>query len=245
MHSNGFIHSDLKPENILFVNEEFQVTTSNFPSNVVEKEAMFAVQDEFSRGNRSNSSSSNSSSQGIREYYTPTIDESKSTNVKIIDFGGVMYSHHRTGDIINTRQYRAPEDLLGCSKWDEKSDMWSIACIFYELYTGEVLFPTHDDHEHLCLIEKIIGRFSKWMVDKAEESERKLFHSNYRININNVNKRHEVLRAMHHAKRVEDVILDEHSLFKDLLVKMLVVDPEKRPLGEELLKHPFFENKYD
>ncbi len=33
--------------------------------------------------------------------------------IRIIDFGGATYKHERHSDIINTRQYRAPEVILG------------------------------------------------------------------------------------------------------------------------------------
>jgi serine/threonine protein kinase len=35
------------------------------------------------------------------------------TTLRIIDFGGATYKHERHSDIINTRQYRAPEVILG------------------------------------------------------------------------------------------------------------------------------------
>jgi serine/threonine protein kinase len=79
-------------------------------------------------------------------------------NVKIIDFGGATYDDERHSEIINTRQYRAPEVILGSQVWDNKSDVWSLACIFVELYTGELFFPTHDNYEHLCLIEKACSK---------------------------------------------------------------------------------------
>lgn len=56
--------------------------------------------------------------------------------IKIIDLGGATFAHEHHSVIINTRQYRAPEVILGCTKWDESSDVWCIACIIMELYTG-------------------------------------------------------------------------------------------------------------
>jgi hypothetical protein len=41
-------------------------------------------------------------------YYYPTED-----CIRIIDFGGATYINERHSDIINTRQYRAPEVILG------------------------------------------------------------------------------------------------------------------------------------
>ena len=45
--------------------------------------------------------------------------------------------------------------------------MWSIGCIVVELLTGDLLFPTHSDCEHLVMINKNSGRFPQWMVNKT------------------------------------------------------------------------------
>ena len=44
-----------------------------------------------------------------------------------------------------------------------------MACIFAELYSGELLFPTHENVEHLALMEKMSGSFPKWMIDQARD----------------------------------------------------------------------------
>ncbi|KAI4364225.1 hypothetical protein MLD38_020347 [Melastoma candidum] len=41
-----------------------------------------------------------------------------------------------------TRQYRCPEVSLG-SKYSTSADLWSFACICFELTTGDVLFDPH------------------------------------------------------------------------------------------------------
>ncbi len=54
--------------------------------------------------------------------------------------------------------------------------MWSLGCIAAELVSGELLFPTHDDAEHLVMIEKNSGRVPQWMINKtASSSLRRLF----------------------------------------------------------------------
>eukprot|EP00494_Astrolonche_serrata_P028891 UN29158 len=78
-------------------------------------------------------------------------------DVRLIDFGGATFADDHHSQMINTRQYRAPEVILGLG-WSEKSDVWSIGCILAELYTGELLFSTHEDIEHLALMEKILGK---------------------------------------------------------------------------------------
>ncbi len=37
-----------------------------------------------------------------------------------------------------------------------------------ELYSGELLFPTHENYEHLAMIEKVSGCIPKWMANRAE-----------------------------------------------------------------------------
>lgn len=48
-----------------------------------------------------------------------------------------------------------------------QSDIWSMACILIELYTGELFFGTHENVEHLALIEKQCGPFPYWMANES------------------------------------------------------------------------------
>ena len=63
------------------------------------------------------------------------------THQTVIDFGSAVYDTEKRDGTINTRQYRAPEVLVGM-EWDEESDIWGVACIAMELFTGELLFKT-------------------------------------------------------------------------------------------------------
>ena len=89
--------------------------------------------------------------------------------------GGATWDHEYHSTIINTRQYRGPEVLLKCMKWNNKSDVWSIGCILYELYSGQVLFPAHEDYEHLAMIEKLFGKIPEWMADRCDNDLSKNF----------------------------------------------------------------------
>lgn len=42
--------------------------------------------------------------------------------------------------------------------WSFPCDMWSIGCILVEFVTGEALFQTHDNLEHLAMMEKVFGQ---------------------------------------------------------------------------------------
>eukprot|EP00954_Amorphochlora_amoebiformis_P005591 440908-Amorphochlora_amoeboformis.AAC.2 len=99
-----------------------------------------------------------------KDYRVPVYD-----GIRLIDFGGATFEDDHHSRIINTRQYRSPEVILGLG-WSYASDIWSIGCILAEFYTGDLLFKTHENMEHLALMEKIIGRpLPEHMVLRAEK----------------------------------------------------------------------------
>ena len=61
---------------------------------------------------------------------------------KLVDFGNACWTYKQFTSDIQTRQYRCPEVLLG-SKYSTPADIWSFACICFELVTGDVLFDPH------------------------------------------------------------------------------------------------------
>ena len=243
LHSLEIVHTDLKPENILLVNSSYDKVTNKkmWPSNVLFKEEKYSI-----------SPSTRSYSREKEDYYCMP----KSTEIKIIDFGGAVYfSENRTG-IINTRQYRSPEVILGCCPWDEKSDVWSIACILSELYNGELLFGTHDNEEHLCLIQKVCGKFPLWMGLSADDEFKSLFslpneqneNINFEtktdINVNKVQNIEKVKDALEQQETLNDIIMDEHEVFRKFLMFLLEIDPKKRPSCSDALNHDFFKTTF-
>lgn len=50
-------------------------------------------------------------------------------SVKIADLGNATPSRNHFTEDIQTRQYRAPEAILGRSDWGCSADIWSVACV--------------------------------------------------------------------------------------------------------------------
>ena len=76
--------------------------------------------------------------------------------IRLIDFGSATFDHEHHSTIVSTRHYRAPEVILELG-WAQPCDVWSVGCIIYELALGVTLFQTHDNREHLAMMERILG----------------------------------------------------------------------------------------
>ena len=56
-----------------------------------------------------------------------------------------------------TLWYRPPDLLLGNTNYEFEADIWSIGCIFAEIYTHQPLFPGTNEESQLESIFKIMG----------------------------------------------------------------------------------------
>ncbi|CAN0163964.1 unnamed protein product [Ascophyllum nodosum] len=162
-------------------------------------------------------------------------------HIKVIDFGGATYENDSHASIVNTRQYRAPEVILGM-RWLYPSDLWSIGCIIAELFLGDLLFATHNNLEHLALMEKCVGQFPSAMLAKAPRTadffDEVTGECKGATECDVENRRH--IRRM---KRLQDITAPVESTgMGDLLEKLLTLDPKRRATATEALRHRFFED---
>lgn len=159
----------------------------------------------------------------------------ESTKVKVIDFGGATYDDEKKSSVVNTRQYRAPEVILGAG-WSMPSDMWSAGCILAELYLGDLLFATHDNVEHLGLIEATIGPFPKRILKRAKNMELvdEVFDSVGQHRLERILPP-DSAAYVRKTKPLEGIIRKEER-FVHLLRRLLVIDPERRATARESVR---------
>ncbi len=108
----------------------------------------------------------------------------KSTNetnpkyfTKISDLGNGCWVYKHFTDDITTRQYRSPEVILGLP-YSCPTDVWSVACMVFEMVTGDYLFdPKEDkygkhtrDEDHLALMIELLGKMPKRMCSSGKYS---------------------------------------------------------------------------
>ena len=161
----------------------------------------------------------------------------ESTKVKIIDFGGATYDSEKKSSVVNTRQYRAPEVILGLG-WSMPSDLWSAGCILVELYLGELLFATHDNLEHLALIEKVVAPFPQRILSRAKNSQlvEDAFDGKGRHRLGRVLPP-ESAAYVKRTRPLESIVLPEDSRFLDLIRMLLVINPNDRASAHACVRH--------
>ncbi|KAL7177572.1 hypothetical protein ACSBR2_030849 [Camellia fascicularis] len=76
----------------------------------------------------------------------------KSSAIKLIDFGSTTFEHEDHTYVVSTRQYRAPEVILGLG-WNYPCDLWSVDCILVELCSVRLL--RYDPAERLTAREAL------------------------------------------------------------------------------------------
>ncbi|KAK6942697.1 Protein kinase domain, partial [Dillenia turbinata] len=160
---------------------------------------------------------------------------------KLVDFGNACWTYKQFTNDIQTRQYRCPEVILG-SKYSTSADLWSFACICFELATGDVLFDPHSgdnfdrDEDHLALMMELLGMMPRKIALGGRYSRD--FFNRY--------------GDLRHIRRLRfwplnKVLIEKYEFSEkdandmaEFLVPILDFVPEKRPTAAQCLLHPWF-----
>ena len=94
--------------------------------------------------------------------------------IPLIDFGSATFENQHHSTVVSTRHYRAPEVILGMG-WSYPCDIWSVGCILVGLLTGDALFQTHENLEHLAMMEVVLGEMEQGVINRANKHAQKYF----------------------------------------------------------------------
>ncbi|KAI1878327.1 hypothetical protein JX265_002697 [Neoarthrinium moseri] len=226
LHDLNLIHTDLKPENILLCDNAYQTFTYN---------------------RRIPSSSAATARQSNQRKVL--LD----TDIRLIDFGSATFEDEYHSSVVSTRHYRAPEIILGLG-WSFPCDIWSIGCILVEFFTGDALFQTHDNLEHLAMMENVCdSRIDTHLVQQVTKMASRSggsggnpaskYFKRFKLDYPTPDTTRASRRFVKNMKRLSDIIPTSSNFLKqflDLLEKIFVYDPSKRITARQALEHPWF-----
>ncbi|KAK0208446.1 kinase-like domain-containing protein [Desarmillaria ectypa] len=161
-------------------------------------------------------------------------------SIKIADLGNATPSKKHFTEDIQTRQYRAPEAILGRKDWDVTADIWSVACVVFELLTAEYLFDpqgqgelfTKDD-DHMAQIIELLGDFSM-EAKMGGKYSRELFDHTGALRYIRSLKPWPLKRVMMEKYLYTD---RDATILCDFLEPMLVIDMKQRSHAGDMIDH--------
>uniref|UniRef100_A0A6Q2YVI4 non-specific serine/threonine protein kinase n=1 Tax=Esox lucius TaxID=8010 RepID=A0A6Q2YVI4_ESOLU len=160
--------------------------------------------------------------------------------IKIADLGNACWVQKHFTEDIQTCQYRSVEVLIGAD-YGTPADIWSTACMAFELATGEYLFEPHSgdnfsrDEDHIAHIIELLGPLPSQFALSGRNSRKYFNHKG----------------QLRHISRLKpwslcEILLDKYewsreqaAQFSAFLLTMLEPLPERRATAAQCLKHPW------
>lgn len=133
-------------------------------------------------------------------------------------------------DYVATRWYRAPEILLGSTKYTKGVDMWSVGCIMGELFGGKPMFPGTSTMNQLDKIMEITGQPPQEDIDAIDSP----FAATM---LESLPEKTQRSSADMYPNASQEAI--------SLMVAMLQFNPNKRITAEEALESPYVAQFHD
>uniref|UniRef100_A0A7N6AXH2 non-specific serine/threonine protein kinase n=1 Tax=Anabas testudineus TaxID=64144 RepID=A0A7N6AXH2_ANATE len=222
------IHTDIKPENILLRVDEVYIQKLAANTKLWQLPVSSAI----------TSSTGNNDSDLLLDLLRP--QNAEKILIKIADLGNACWVHTHFTEDIQTCQYRSVEVLIGAD-YDTPADIWSTACMAFELATGDYLFDPQSgatftrEEDHIAHIIELLGALPAQFALSGRNSKR---YFNRKGQLRHISK----LKPW----SLFEILLDKYewpqeeaAQFSSFLLTMLELLPEKRATAAQCLKHPW------
>ncbi|XP_055376726.1 SRSF protein kinase 1-like [Condylostylus longicornis] len=172
-----------------------------------------------------------------------TLIKSRNIKVKIADLGNACYDFHHFTEDIQTRQYRSIEVILGAQYYCS-ADIWSTACLAFEIATGDYLFDPHAgetysrDEDHLAHMIELLGSIPVSLILKGKHGLKYFTSCGKLRNITKL-KPWNLLNVL---TEKYDWDKDEAKKITDFLLPMLNFNPLIRSSADECLRHQWLQD---
>ncbi|XP_013857562.1 SRSF protein kinase 1b isoform X1 [Austrofundulus limnaeus] len=196
------------------------------------------TQGESKQGNEEEDSQSDSAGSMLVNPLEPL--NADKLQVKIADLGNACWVNKHFTDDIQTRQYRSLEVLIGAG-YSTPADIWSTACMAFELATGDYLFEPHSgedysrDEDHIALIIELLGKVPRKLILSGKYTKDFFTKKG----------------DLRHITKLKpwgllDVLVEKYEwskeeahCFSSFLLPMLDLVPERRATAAQCLSHPW------
>ena len=162
--------------------------------------------------------------------------------LKIAEFNHIIKLNKKNKNIFisskQKEQYLSPEIIFGLD-YDETIDIWALACIIFELATGDSLFKAKIDanfslnENHILKFIEILGYIPKQIIMKMKNPKI------YFDMLEKFNKFKTIKKTS-----IKNILIEKYNFksneaqaLHDFLTKMLEYFPDKRPSARNLLSH--------
>lgn len=162
--------------------------------------------------------------------------------LKIAEFNHIIKLNKKNKNIFisskQKEQYLSPEIIFGLD-YDETIDIWALACIIFELATGDSLFKVKRDADfslnenHILKFIEILGYIPKQIIMKMKNPKI------YFDMLEKFNKFKTIKKTS-----IKNILIEKYNFksneaqaLHDFLTKMLEYFPDKRPSARNLLSH--------
>ena len=166
----------------------------------------------------------------------------ESIKIKIADLGNACWFNNHFSTEIQTRQYRSPEVIIGVS-YNYTADLWSFACMLFELITGDFLFEPKSgrdfdkDDDHLAQMIETLGHIPTDFALSGVNSKRFFTREGELRRIKQL--RFWPLKSVLVEKyRITE---PEATQLASFILPMLEYKPESRESAQVALRHPWLQ----
>jgi len=137
-------------------------------------------------------------------------------------------AHPVLTDYVATRWYRAPEILLGSTRYGKAVDMWSLGCIFGEMLGGKPVFQGSSTLNQLERICDFVGRPNADEVASMRSPFAQTMLDNLKLSSHSAS-----------SPKWSETYARAGPEAVDLLEKLMQWDPAKRLTALEGMSHPY------